>query len=87
MAQTTLTIDIDSNDKRTFEEICRGVDMTASSVIKKFIHDILTHKELPFTHKSDPYFCGENLRIIKRSIADAESGKLFAHNLIEVGDE
>lgn len=35
----------------------------------------------------DPYFSGENMRHITRSLADFKAGRCHFHELIEAGDE
>lgn len=48
MAQTTLSVRLDSVDKKLFEEFCNKTGLNVSVAINMFIKAVLREKELPF---------------------------------------
>ena len=86
MAQSILSIRIDSDDKKAFEEFCNETGLNVSVAINLYVKNVIHKQKLPFEVEADPFFSQENINRLKKSIADAKSGKvaLKEHNLIEV---
>lgn len=89
MAQATLNIKIDSDDKKSFEYFCEQTGMNVSVAINMFIKNVLREQKLPFEIKADPFFSEKNMTRLVKAINDVEQGKseLKEHELIEVEDD
>lgn len=89
MPQTTLSIRMDENVKKQFDAFCNDVGMNTSVAINLFVKAVLREKRIPFeiATDSDPFYSTANQERLKRSIDQALSGKLTAHELIEVEDD
>lgn len=53
MAQTTISVRLDSTDKKRFEEFCNETGMNVSVAINMFVKAVLRENKLPFTVASD----------------------------------
>lgn len=53
MSQTTLSVRLDSNDKKRFKEFCSETDMNVSVAINMFIKAVLRESRLPFPIECD----------------------------------
>ena len=53
MAQTTLSVRLDSTDKKRFEEFCNGTGMNVSVAINMFIKTVLRESKIPFSIECD----------------------------------
>ena len=53
MAQTTLSVRLDSNDKNRFEEFCNETGMNVSVAVNMFIKAVLRESKLPFSVACD----------------------------------
>ena len=82
MSQSTLSIRINSEDKRVFENFCEQVGMNVSVAVNMFIKAVIREKKLPFEIKLDPFYRSEYIKRLKKSIQQLKKGK--EHELIEV---
>lgn len=48
MSQTTLSVRLDSDDKKRFEEFCNETGMNVSVAVNMFIKAVLRESKLPF---------------------------------------
>lgn len=55
MNQTTISIRIDSNDKKSFENFCDKTGMNISTAINMFIKTVLREQRLPFEIKTSSF--------------------------------
>ena len=86
MALTTMSIRVDENDKKRFDEFCDQTGLNASVAVNMYIKAVLRENCIPFEVKADPFYSKENMERLERRIADVKSGKsvLKEHDLIEV---
>lgn len=84
MAQTTLSVRLDSEDKKRFEEFCSQTGMNVSVAINIFVKTVLRENKLPFEVKADPFYGEENMRRLRKSIAQMEA---YGGTLHEIPDE
>ena len=89
MAQTTLNVRIDEQLKSELEEFCSNVGMNISVAVNMFAKIVVREQRLPFEVAIDPFYSDENMKQLKKAIADVKSGKakLTEHELIEVDDD
>ena len=83
MAQVNIRLDDDLKARADsiFEEL--GLNMTTAFTM--FIRQTIRQGGIPFeiTTKTDPFYGAENMETLRKSIKEAEEGKLTAHDLIE----
>ena len=86
MAQATLSIRVDSEDKKKFETFCSETGMNVSVAVNMFMKKVIREQRIPFEVSIDPFCAQENLTEIQRRIDEVKSGKstLKEHELIEV---
>ena len=53
MAQTAMTIRVDSNLKYEFDSLCEQFGMSASTAVNVFINAVVRAREIPFSIKVD----------------------------------
>jgi len=83
MAQVNIRIDDDLKVRadNIFNEL--GLNMTTAFNI--FIRQTIRQGGIPFeiTTRKDPFYNVENMKVLRKSIQEAEEGKLTVHDLIE----
>lgn len=89
MAQAMVNFRMDSEEKRSFEEVCEQLGLTITSTLRMFAKKVIREKRIPFDvalekEKSDPFWSEENQSRLRESIKHAKEGKLTQHELIEV---
>lgn len=55
MEQATLSVRVDSNDKKGFELFCSNTGMNVSTAINIFIKTVLREQKIPFEIKTDTF--------------------------------
>lgn len=61
MPQTTLSVRIDSDDKKQFEDFCNRTGMNVSVAVNMFVKCVLRESKLPFEVKADPFYSETNM--------------------------
>lgn len=84
MAQTTMSIRIDENDKKQFENFCSQTGMNVSVAVNMFIKAVLREDKLPFEVKADPFYSSQNISALHESIKQMETGKTVVKTLDEL---
>ena len=85
MAQSTLSIRIDSDDKKEFEEFCDEAGLNVSVAINMYVKNVIRKRKLPFEVEADPFYNKQNMNRLANAVADAKAGKnMTEHELIEV---
>lgn len=83
---TTISAKIDNTDKNLFEAVCNSMGINISSAINAFVKATIRENGLPFALKAsdDPYvYSEENMKFLRKSIDQLESGKGNIHELKE----
>lgn len=83
MAQSTLSVRLNSEDKQGFEAFCDQVGMNASVAVNMFVKTVIREQRLPFEVKADPFYSKKNMERLKKSVEQLNSGKGTEHELIE----
>lgn len=83
MAQ--LNIRIDDKLKEQGEKLFNTLGMNFSSAVNIFVSQAVREGGIPFiiTTKAGPFYSEENMKVLRKSIQEANEGKLTAHELIE----
>jgi len=86
MAQTTLSVRMDEQVKKQFDEFCNEVGLNASVAVNIFAKAVLRERRIPFeiSVETDPFNSETNIKRLKKSIAQLESGDGTEHDLLEV---
>lgn len=86
MAQTTLSVRMDEQVKKQFDDFCNEVGLNASVAVNIFAKAVLRERKIPFeiSVEADPFFSETNIKRLKKSIAQLESGNGTEHDLLEV---
>lgn len=87
MGQTNLSVRVDEQDKKNFEDFCNQTGMNVSVAVNMFIKAVLRERKLPFEIKTDPFYSEVNIERLKKSIAELNNGKYTEHELSEVSDD
>lgn len=85
MSQANLSVRIDENDKKSFENFCNETGMNVSVAINMFIKTVLREHRLPFEIKTDTFYSKSNLKYLEKIMSDIKNGtaKFEEHDLIE----
>lgn len=86
---TTISAKIDNTDKNLFEAVCNSMGINISSAINAFVKATIRENGLPFAMKAsdDPYiYSEENMKFLRKSISQLESGKGHIHELKEFSE-
>ena len=81
MADTTVTIRVDEDIKRRFEEFCSDVGINMSVAVNMFIRASLREKKIPFTIASSKL--SDGLSLFREMRAEAESRGFLSDEEIE----
>ena len=86
MAQTTLSVRMDEQVKKQFDDFCNEVGLNASVAVNIFAKAVLRERRIPFeiSVETDPFYSETNIKRLKKSIEQLESGNGTEHDLIEV---
>lgn len=83
MAQATLSIRVNSKDKKGFETFCEQVGMNTSVAINMFVKTVVREQRLPFEIRTDPFYSDSNIKRLEKSIKQLKEGKGEVHELFE----
>lgn len=86
MAQTTLSVRMDEQVKKQFDDFCNEVGLNASVAVNIFAKAVLRERRIPFeiSVETDPFYSDANIKRLKKSIAQLENSAGTEHDLIEV---
>jgi len=86
MSQSTLSIRMDDDIKRGFDNFCNEVGMNASVAVNMFVRTVLREKRIPFeiTAQQDPFYSVKNQLRLKEAMEQLEAGKGIERDIIEV---
>lgn len=80
MAQ--INIRIDDDVKKNAEQVCADIGMSISTAINIYLKKLGREKRIPFDVSADPFYSDENMKRLKKSIADLNAGKGTVHEII-----
>lgn len=79
-----MSIRVDTEDKKKFENFCNQTGMNVSVAVNMFIKAVLREDRLPFEIKTDPFYNDLNMSILKDSIEQIKKGKTVTKSLDEL---
>lgn len=85
MAQSMVNFRMDSDLKKSMEQVCKDMGMSMTTAFTIFATKVSREKRIPFEISADPFYSESNMKHLNSVIADIESGRaiLTAHELIE----
>ena len=75
MSQAILSIRVNSEDKKNFENFCEQAGMNVSVAVNMFVKAVIREQKLPFEVKIDPFYSLENMERLEKSIQQLQDGK------------
>lgn len=85
MAQTTLSVRMDSDVKKQLDDLCADVGMTTSTAVNMFAKAFIRERRLPFdVVASDPFYSESNMKYLQRSIKQMDEGKVVIKTMDEL---
>ena len=86
MAQVMVNFSMDEDLKRSMDEACREMGMSADAAYIIFAKKVTQDRRIPFEIVADPFYASENINRLLTSIEKVKSGKatLKEHDLLEV---
>ena len=89
MGQTTLSVRVDDDIKRSFDNFCNDAGMNTSVAVNMFIRAVLREKRIPFeiAGSQDPFYSVKNQLRLTEAMKQLEEGRGIERDLIEVDDD
>lgn len=82
MEQSTISIRIDSQLKRDFEEFCKNVGMNMTTAISIFAKAVVKEQRIPFEISTDPFYSEKNMTRLRKSMREMEENGGTVHEVI-----
>lgn len=73
MSQTTVSIRMDDDLKRSFDRICNELGMSMSTAVTMLAKKMTREQRLPFELSVDPFYSEQNMTRLRKSVAEMES--------------
>ena len=83
MAQTTVSIRMEDTLKKDMEETCEELGMKMTTAFIVYAKKVTREKRIPFDVSIDPFYSDENMKHLRKSIHNLESGNGSEHDIIE----
>lgn len=85
MAQTTLSVRMDSEVKSQLDALCADVGMSTSTAINLFAKAFIRERRLPFdVVASDQFYSESNMKHLQRSVRQLDEGKVITKTMDEL---
>ena len=73
MAQTTVSVRMDNELKKEFDAVCNDLGLSMTTAITMLAKKMAREKRLPFEISIDPFYSDENIKRMKKAIAQMET--------------
>ena len=84
MAQTTISIRIDEELKRSMEETCRELGLNMTTAFTIFAKKMSREHRIPFEVSIDPFYSPSNIEAIDKSIEQIRQGNVVIKTMEEL---
>lgn len=82
MAQTSISIRMDADLKRQFDEFCNDIGMSMTTAFCVFAKKAVRERRIPFEiTASDPFYSKENMARLRASVAQMEKSGGTVHEV------
>lgn len=83
MATAMVNIRMDESTKHDMEAVCKDLGMSMTTAFTIFAKKMGRERRIPFEVAVDPFYSGENLAHLRRSIASLDDGHGVARELVD----
>ncbi len=83
MAQSTVSIRMDSELKQSFERLCRDVGLNLTTAFTIFAKQAVRENKISVSLEGDPFYSESNMAFLREGVAALNAGKGVEHELIE----
>lgn len=83
MAQTTVSVRIDDELKREFDEVCNELGLSMTTAIIMLAKKMTREKRIPFEVSVDPFYSEENMARLRKSVSQMEAGNGTIHEVVD----
>ena len=89
MAQAMVNFRVDSELKKSMEQVCKEMGLNMSTALTIFISRVVKDRKIPFevTAEPDPFYSEANMARLRRGIEALNNGEGIERELIEVDDD
>lgn len=84
MAQTMVNFRMDSELKKSMEQVCKDMGMSMTTAFTIFATKVTREKKIPFEISADPFYSERNIAYLKQSLENANQGKVIAKTMEEL---
>jgi DNA-damage-inducible protein J len=82
MAQTTLSVRMDTDVKRQLDALCADVGMTTSTAVNLLAKAFIRERRLPFDIvASDFFYAASNVNYLQQSIQQMQDGQVITKTM------
>lgn len=81
---TTVSVRMDENLKRDFDEICNELGLSMTTAITMLAKKMTREKRIPFEVSMDPFYSASNMAALNDSIEEMRQGKTVTRTLEEL---
>ena len=81
---TTVSVRMDENLKRDFDEICNELGLSMTTAITMLAKKMTREKRIPFEVSMDPFYSASNMAALNDSIEEMRQGKTVTSTLEEL---
>ena len=85
MAQSMIQFRIDTDEKKSFEQVCAQLGLSITSAFKLFTKKVVREQRIPFDVSLDRFYAPDNIRYLEQVTAEIDAGTapLHEHALID----
>lgn len=83
MAQTLVNIRMDSELKKSMEQVCKDLGMNMTTAFTIFAKKMSREKRIPFDVSVDPFYSESNMAYLRKGIEVLNAGRGTEHELLE----
>ena len=84
MAQTMVNFRMDSDLKKSMEQVCKDMGMSMTTAFTIFATKVSREKRIPFEISADPFYSESNMAYLRQSIENAKQGRVIEKNIEEL---
>ncbi len=84
MSQTTVNFRMDSELKKSMEQVCREMGMSMTTAFTVFATTVSRERRIPFEISADPFYSERNLARLSESVKQTQTGKTVEKTLEEL---
>ena len=84
MAHTMVNFRMDSELKKSMEQVCKDMGMSMTTAFTIFATKVSREKRIPFEISADPFYSESNMAYLRQSIENAKQGRVIEKTIEEL---